>query len=99
MSDAFSVVMMIRPSRSTLGLSSELVRNVSCSGLLPSGAIRHRSEAGKNSLRLRTGPVTPPAWAPPRVDANTIALPSGPQAGSKLWTLMPLTSGWAGVTR
>jgi hypothetical protein len=50
-------------------------------------------------LRLRTGPVPPPAWAPPRVDANTIVVPSGPQTGSKLWILIPLTSGCAGVTR
>ncbi len=63
------------------GLISELSRNVICSGFEKSrvGPTRNRSALGWKVFSVRV---------PARVDANT-TLPSGANAGSKLWTLTP----------
>src|SRR5262249_44106192 len=76
------------------GLISEFDRNVICSTALVPTLIRHRSDCGKKRIRDSVAP-TPGL---PRVDANTMKLPSGDHAGSKLWTLSPFESAAAGVT-
>src|ERR1041384_7772263 len=83
------------------GVISEFDRKVICwtdagSGVMALIAIRQRSDCGRKRLRDRVGPVLPL----PRVDANTIHLPSGENAGEKLWFLSPLgASATGGVTR
>src|SRR5262245_41192830 len=71
------------------GPTSEFDRKVICSyepwsTVLPARltATRHRSDCGRRRRRDGVGPVP----GLPRVDANTIHLPSGENAGSKLWT-------------
>src|SRR5678815_1827950 len=82
------------------GVISAFDRKVICWSDAASGetsliAMRHRSDCGRNRLRDRVAPVP----GLPRVDANTIHLPSGENTGEKLWTRSPLESATAGVTR